>query len=119
MMSSKDGVRTRGWFRFIGAVVLGVTVMVVSPAAASEGDMGAPEDVALEVSSWLLTAPYGAFKAAYALGGTAVGGLAWLGTGGNMEVAKSVWIPAVTGDYIVRPENLLGERPINFVGKGS
>ena len=118
-MSSYDRVRKRGWFGFIGAVALGVTVMMVSPAAANEGDMGAPENVALEVSSWLLTAPYGAFKAAYAIGGTAVGGLAWLGTGGDMEVAKSVWIPALTGDYIIRPENLLGERPINFVGKGS
>jgi hypothetical protein len=77
------------------------------------------ENVALEVTSWLLTAPYGAFKAAYALGGTAVSGLVWLGSGGNTQLAKSVFVPAVTGDYIVRPENLSGQRPINFVGKGA
>lgn len=119
MMSCKSGVRERAWLGLVGAVALGVMVMTITPAAAEDGTTSASENVALEVASWLLTAPYGAFKAAYALGGTVVGGLAWLGTGGDTQVAKSVWIPAITGDYIVRPENLSGQRPINFVGKGS
>jgi hypothetical protein len=67
----------------------------------------------------LLTIPYGAVKVAYALGGGIVGGLAWVGTGGNTEVAEAVWVPSITGDYIVRPENLSGERPIHFMGRSS
>lgn len=119
MMSSKGGVKERAWFSLVGAVALGVMVMTVTPAAADEGATSASKNVALEVTSWLLTAPYGAFKAAYALGGTAVGGFVWLATAGDTTVAKSVWTPAITGDYIVRPENLSGQRPLNFVGKGS
>ncbi|MDH5667432.1 MAG: hypothetical protein OEY86_05405 [Nitrospira sp.] len=119
MMSSKGGARKRAWFSLVGAVALGVMVMTVTPASADEGTMNASKNVALEVSSWLLTAPYGAFKAAYALGGTAVGGFVWLVTAGDTAVAKSVWTPAITGDYIVRPENLSGQKPINFVGKDS
>jgi hypothetical protein len=51
----------------------------------------------------MLSMPYGAAKVAYAIGGGIVGGLAWAMTGGNLEVAKSVWIPSMTGDYIVQP----------------
>jgi hypothetical protein len=99
----------------LGAV-LAVSVVCTPPTAiAAEGQGG---KAALEATSWLLTVPYGAFKAAYAIGGGIVGGIAWAVTGGNKEVADSIWTPAVTGDYIVRPENLSGERPLHFIGKG-
>jgi hypothetical protein len=99
--------------------MLGLLLFTVSPAIAEDKPANTSENVALEVTSWLLTAPYGAVKAAYAIGGSIVGGLAWVGTGGDTKVARSIWVPAVTGDYIVRPENLSGQRPIHFVGKGS
>jgi hypothetical protein len=67
----------------------------------------------------LLTVPYGAVKSAYALSGGMVGGLAWVATGGNMEPAKGVWVPSMTGDYIVQPENLTGEKKLQFVGQTS
>jgi hypothetical protein len=53
---------------------------------------------------------------AYAIGGGIVGGFAWAITGGNMEVAKSIWIPSMIGDYIVQPQHLTGERRLHFVG---
>ena len=112
---SRQRVRkqVRGWFL---GVVLGLSIVCTAPVAiAAEGQGG---KAALEATSWLLTAPYGAFKAAYAIGGSIVGGIAWAVTGGNKEVAESIWVPAVTGDYIVRPENLTGERPLHFIGKG-
>ena len=56
-------------------------------------------------------------KVAYALGGGIVGGLAWVLSGGNTEVAKAVWIPSMTGDYIVQPQNLTGEKPLRSVGR--
>ena len=98
--------------------VLGVLIVCAgTPVIAAEGQ-GSGSKAALEATSWLLTAPYGAFKAAYAIGGGIVGGIAWVVTGGNKEAANAIWVPAVTGDYIVRPENLTGERPLHFVGKG-
>jgi hypothetical protein len=56
---------------------------------------------------------------AYAIGGGIVGGLAWTMTGGNMEVAKSIWIPSMTGHYIVEPHQLTGEKHLYFVGVSS
>jgi hypothetical protein len=46
-----------------------------------------------------------------------VGGLAGVAAGGNMEPAKGVWVPSMTGDYIVQPENLTGEKRLHFVGE--
>ena len=115
-------IRRTLWFvrsRLIGAVVLSMIAMTVAPVTAAEKPTAASDNVALEATSWLLTIPYGAVKLAYALGGAAVGGLAWVVTGGNTEVAQSIWTPSITGDYIVRPENLSGERPLHFVGQGS
>lgn len=75
-----------------------------------------PEEVGLQAASWLLTVPYGAAKMAYAIGGGIVGGLAWAITGGNMDVATSIWIPSMTGDYILQPQHLTGEKHLYFVG---
>jgi hypothetical protein len=33
-----------------------------------------------------------------------------------MEVAESIWIPSMTGDYAVRPRHLTGEDYLYFVG---
>lgn len=75
-----------------------------------------PEAAGLQAASWILTVPYGAAKMAYAIGGGIVGGLAWAMTGGSMEVATSIWIPSMTGDYIVQPQHLTGEKHLYFVG---
>lgn len=83
---------------------------------ASRSNLFSPEGASLQVTSWALSVPYGAAKMSYAIGGGIVGGLAWLITGGNMEVAKSVWIPSMTGDYIVQPPHLTGEMHFYFVG---
>ncbi len=64
-------------------------------------NLASPEAAGLQAACWALTVPYGAVKMAYAIGGGIVGGLAWAITGGNMEVAKSIWIPSMTGEYIV------------------
>lgn len=75
-----------------------------------------PEESGLQAACWVLTIPYGAAKMAYAIGGGIVGGLSWAITGGDTEVAKSVWYPSMTGDYIVQPQQLTGDKPIRFVG---
>ncbi len=112
---SKQRVRKQGMGLCLGAV-LAMSIVCPAPGAIAAESQGGK--AALEATSWLLTAPYGAFKAVYAIGGCIVGGVAWVVTGGNKEQAESIWTPAVTGDYIIRPENLTGERPLHFVGKG-
>ncbi|HWV44667.1 MAG TPA: hypothetical protein VN039_01375 [Nitrospira sp.] len=88
-------------------------------SASSPSNLSSPEAAGLQAACWALTVPYGAAKMAYAIGGGIVGGLAWAITGGNMEVAKSIWIPSMTGDYIVQPQHLTGEKHLYFVGVSS
>jgi hypothetical protein len=90
-----------------------------SSSPSSPSNLSSPEAARLQAASWALTIPYGAAKVAYATGGGIVGGIAWVMTGGNMEVAKSIWIPSMTGHYIVQPQNLTGEKHLYFVGRSS
>lgn len=116
-MMSRQRIGRQTCSCLLGAV-LGVLILCSGTVAIAAEGQGSGSKAALEATSWLLTVPYGAFKAAYAIGGGIVGGIAWVVTGGNKEQANAIWVPAVTGDYIVRPENLSGERPLHFVGKG-
>jgi len=91
-----------------------------NPAIAAEQSGTSPEGAAgLQAVSWLASVPYGAVKVAYALGGGIVGGLTWVMSGGDTEAAKAVWVPSMTGDYIVQPENLTGDKPLHFMGGSS
>ncbi|MDH4153125.1 MAG: hypothetical protein OEV01_05010 [Nitrospira sp.] len=84
--------------------------------SSSSSNLSSPESARRQAACWALTIPYGAAKMVYAVGGGIVGGLAWTVTGGNMGVAKSIWIPSMTGDYIIQPQHLTGERRLYFVG---
>lgn len=98
----------------VGAAVALLLLTTTRPAGAAESSTA--QETALQVAGWVTTIPYGALKTAYALGGGVVGSLAWVLTGGNATVAQEVWMPSMTGDYIVRPENLTGNKPLRFVG---
>ena len=88
-----------------------------SPSSLS--NLSSPEAAGRQAACWALTIPYGAAKMIYSIGGGLVGGFAWVVTGGNMAVAKSVWVPSMTGDYIVQPQHLTGEKHLYFVGVSS
>ena len=85
----------------------------------SPSNLSSPEAAGRQAACWALTIPYGAAKMVYSIGGGIVGGVAWAMTGGNMEVAKSIWVPSMTGDYIVQPQHLTGEKHLYFVGVSS
>ncbi len=44
------------------------------------------------------------------------GGGTYLVTAGNKQAADTVWRSAWGGDYVVTPQMLAGEQPINFSG---
>ncbi|HKC94328.1 MAG TPA: hypothetical protein VKB81_09965 [Nitrospira sp.] len=100
------------------AVTVGLLLaLTVSPAQAAQ--RSAAENSGLQAVSWLATIPYGAAKVALALTGGIVGGLTWAVTGGNTTTAKAIWTPTMTGDYIVEPQNLTGEKHLHFIGGSS
>ena len=55
-------------------------------------------------------------KLVYALLGGLVGGGTYLITAGNQQAANTVWRSALGGDYVVTPQMLAGQQPINFSG---
>jgi hypothetical protein len=104
---------------FTGAALALLISLTGNPAIAAEQSETSPEGAGLQAASWIATIPYGAVKVAYALGGGIVGGLTWAMSGGDTAAAKAVWIPSMTGDYIVQPQNLTGEKPLHFMGGSS
>jgi len=60
---------------------------------------------------------YGPVKVVYALGGAVVGGFAWLFSAGDNDVAVPIWNRSVRGDYVVTPQNIRGEKPLEFIGR--
>src|SRR5271156_1052190 len=55
-------------------------------------------------------------KLTYALLGGIVGGGTYLVTAGNSQAANTVWRSSFGGDYVVTPQMLAGQQPINFSG---
>jgi hypothetical protein len=55
-------------------------------------------------------------KLTYALLGSLIGGGAWLVTGGNTQTADTIWRSSLGGDYVLTPQMVAGEQPINFSG---
>lgn len=106
----------------IVVLIVGITYgsMVVSSAwsqsSSTDTQQGTAEGAGMGAASAAATILYFPFKAAFALGGGIVGGLAYVFSGFNETTAKSIWIPSVYGTYVITPEHLTGERPVRFLG---
>jgi hypothetical protein len=55
-------------------------------------------------------------KLTYAVVGGVVGGGTYLVTAGNSQAANTVWRSSLGGDYVVTPQMLAGQQPVNFSG---
>jgi hypothetical protein len=104
------------WHLFLGVPLGLLLASTGTPANATETRQTTSENAGVHAASWFVTVPYGAVKTAFAIGGGIVGGITWAATGGNTETAKAVWIPSMTGDYVVQPQHLTGEKTLHFVG---
>lgn len=99
--------------------------LLLSQACASSGpDDRTPatggeiaEEAGLGAGAALASIVYAPFKIAYAAGGLVAGGLAWIFSGADGEVARSVMEPALAGDYVITPDQLLSPKTIEFVGR--
>lgn len=104
------------------SLALGAAAFLVWSVPA-KADPANPDSQSIEVESGLGAAAglcslvYAPAKLAYATGGAVVGGLAWLFSGGDSAVAGPVLNASLRGDYVVTPQNLRGERPLEFVGR--
>ena len=94
--------------------------VLVAPAWSQSSSADAQQETAagagMGAASAVATILYFPFKAAFAIGGGIVGGLAYLFSGLNEPTAKSIWVPSVYGTYVITPEHLSGDRPVRFLG---
>ncbi len=59
---------------------------------------------------------YFPLKMVYAILGGLTGGGAYLITAGNSQVSDTIWRSSLGGDYVLTPDMLRGDQPINFSG---
>src|SRR5271156_337837 len=126
----------KGNFRF-GVIAIGLAVMLAGPlaeyAAAQSAQTVGPPAASTQVPqppdnsvNWpgagygagalLCNVLYIPAKLTYALLGGIVGGGTYLITAGNQQAADTVWRSSLGGDYVVTPQMLQGQQPINFSG---
>jgi hypothetical protein len=113
---SLEGRRSRWTTSVAAGLILSIAIAPAVVAAENNaGSMAAGMGIgtAAAVSSLI----YGPVKIGYALCGIVVGGLAWVFSGGDGEVAKTVMTPAIYGDYVVSPAVLRGDDPLEFYGR--
>lgn len=114
-------------FRMIAlAIVLALCTVTLAPSAwgqdaapPASGDStegGSASSAGMGAAAGLSTLLYLPLKAAFAIGGGIVGGLAYAFSGGNENAAKSIWTTSMYGTYIITPDHLRGDKPIRFLG---
>ena len=86
------------------------------PASSDSTEGGSASSAGMGAAAGVSTLLYLPLKAAFAIGGGLVGGLAYAFSGGNETAAKSIWTTSMYGTYIITPEHLRGDRPIRFLG---
>lgn len=81
------------------------------PAEPSPG-----EELGYGFGSVLASLFYSPAKVTYAGLGLLTGGLGFLLSAGNADVANNIIYPSVRGNYVVTPRHLKGEEPLIFIG---
>lgn len=81
------------------------------------GDGRDEDSTGIRIGAGLASLLYTPTKVAYASLGVVVGGLGWIFSGGDGQVALDIMQPSFRGDYLIRPTHLRGTEPIRFVGR--
>ena len=87
-----------------------------SPSSNESTEGGTASSAGMQAAAAVSTILYFPFKAAFAICGGIVGGLAYSFSGGNEQAAKSIWDTSLRGTYYISPDHLQGNRPIRFLG---
>jgi hypothetical protein len=114
-------------FKLVAAfLLLALCIVTMAPSAWSQENTpppstgntegGTASSAGMQAAAAVSTILYFPFKAAFAIGGGIVGGLAYAFSGGNEQAAKSIWDTSLRGTYFISPDHLQGNRPIRFLG---
>ena len=72
---------------------------------------------ATEAAAWVVTVPYTAVKGVVALVGGIVSIPIYILSLGNERITRAVWLPAVSGTFVLTPAHLTCKQPIRFLPK--
>jgi hypothetical protein len=96
-------------------VTLAMASMLVGMVPSAEaGDYAS--DAGMGIACVFVNLLYMPAKVVYATLGGFTGGVAYLLTGLNYDVADRVWAPSLGGNYVVTPAHLRNEQTLYFSG---
>ena len=104
-------MRMRGWRGVVAAAVLAASLGSAQPARA-----GFLEDAGWGSLTVLSNVVYMPVKLVYATLGGLTGGIALGLTGGDLDVAETIWVTSMGGNYVLTPPMLRGEETISIAG---
>ena len=104
-------MRMRGWRGVVAATALAVSLGSAEPARA-----GFLEDAGWGSLTVLSNIVYMPVKLVYATLGGLTGGIALGLTGGDLDVAETIWVTSMGGNYVLTPPMLRGEESISIAG---
>jgi hypothetical protein len=99
--------------RWLVTLALVVVLAGVAPRAEA-GDYAS--DAGIGVACVFVNLLYMPAKFVYATLGGLTGGVSYLLTGLNYDVAQKVWAPSLGGNYVVTPAHLRNEQTLYFSG---
>jgi hypothetical protein len=95
-------------------MLLLVSLLWVAIPRAEAGDYA--KDAGMGTACVFINILYMPAKLVYATLGGLTGGLAYLLTGFNYDVADRIWSPSLGGNYVVTPAHLRNEQTLYFSG---
>ena len=113
------------WQRALTVILISLLMLSPFNLSAAEAPQEQPlqttepspgEDLGYGVGSVLASMFYSPFKVTYAGLGLITGGLGYVLSAGNLDVANNIITPAIRGNYVVTPGHLKGEEALIFVG---
>jgi hypothetical protein len=103
----------------LGLLIAVTSVPLHAQTEASNADPSEPslgEEVGYGAGSALANLIYIPAKVTYAALGLVTGGLGFVLSGGQADVANNIIYPSIRGTYVISPNHLKGKEPIYFVG---
>ena len=98
-------------------LVLGLLLIALVPGRAVPGQAhSAGEEVGYAIGAATLNLVYLPAKTVVGIAGFILGGATGFATGGDIRAAYALWVPTLSGTFLLRPANLDGTEPIEFFG---
>jgi hypothetical protein len=102
--------------RFVTALAIAAALVTSAGGAVAEEERGYWSQAGLGFGAILSNLVYMPVKITYATLGAVTGGLTYALTGGSYDPANAVWVASLGGTYVITPDMLTGQKPVEFAG---